>query len=72
MDSHPDWYDPRFRAHLQHLDAPGLAHELLRRIPAYVTGYRALGHQPETPESMRLHHEQAGQFARHWGLSCTG
>lgn len=72
MDKHPDWYDLRYRNHLQHLDGPGLAQELLRQIPAYVSGYRALGQRLETLGSIRSRHELVEQFARHWGLSCTG
>lgn len=72
MDTQPHWYDPRFRTHLQHLDAPGLAQELLRQIPAYVSGYRSLGRQLKTLSSIRSRHELVERFARHWGLSCTG
>ncbi|WP_354859051.1 transcriptional regulator domain-containing protein [Acetobacter fabarum] len=72
MDTQPDWHDPRFRSHLYHLDAPGLAHELLRQIPAYVTGYQSLGQQLSMLRSIRSRCELAEQFAHHWGLSCAG
>ena len=72
MDKQPYWHDPRFRSHLHHLDAPGLAHELLRQIPAYVTGYQSLGQQLGMLRSIRSRCELAEQFARYWGLSCTG
>lgn len=72
MDTHPVWYDPRFRTHLQNLDAPGLAQELLRQIPAYVVGYQSLGRQLGMLRTIRARYELVEQFARHWGLSCTG
>lgn len=72
MDTHPVWYDPRFRMHLHHLDAPGLAHELLRQIPSYISGYQSLTQQLGMLRSIRARYELVEQFARYWGLSCTG
>ncbi|WP_150178821.1 transcriptional regulator domain-containing protein [Acetobacter sp. DmW_136] len=72
MDNQPDWHDPRFRTHLYDLDAPGLAQELLRQNPSYITGYRSLVHKLGNLRSLRLRYEMAEQFARYWGLSCTG
>ena len=72
MVEHPEWYDPQFRENLRLLDGPGLAQELLRHIPAYVTGYRHIRQQLDILTDLRARYELVGSFARHWGLSCSG
>lgn len=72
MVEHLEWHDPRFREHLRLLNGPGLAQELLRHIPAYVTGYRHLRQHLDTLTDLRARYELAGGFAHHWGLSCSG
>lgn len=65
--THLNWDDPGFRNHLYCLDAPSLAQELLRQIPAYIIGYQSLWLQGGLPC-----YELKTQFANQWGLSCTG
>ncbi|NHN89417.1 transcriptional regulator domain-containing protein [Acetobacter conturbans] len=72
MDQHPEWHDQRFREHLRLLDGPGLAQELLRHIPEYIAEYHHLHRQLETLKDLRMRYERIGDFARHWGLSCSG
>ncbi|ARW16862.1 transcriptional regulator domain-containing protein [Komagataeibacter europaeus] len=72
MVEHLEWHDPRFREHLRLLNGPGLAQELLRHIPAYVTGYHHLRQHLDTLTDLRVRYELAGGFAHHWGLSCSG
>ena len=71
MDTHPHWYDPRFRTHLHNLDAPGLAHEILRHSPAYVAAYRSFRQKFDVMKGIQSRRKLVEQFAHHWGLSCT-
>lgn len=69
MTDQLEWHDARFRDMLRTLDAPALAQEMLRRIPAYLAGYRDLYRQLEPFTDIHRRYDLIVGFAAQWGLS---
>ncbi|MBM9401099.1 hypothetical protein JUN65_05825 [Gluconacetobacter azotocaptans] len=69
MTDQHEWHDARFRETLRTLDRPALAQETLRRIPAYVAGYRDLCRQLEALTDLHRRYDLIVGFAIQWGLS---
>ncbi len=70
MPTRPDWRAASESASLNQLERSGFAWEFLRRNVDYRAGYARVTKPTNhnTPEVANA----AANFARHWGLNCTG